>query len=197
MDMNRVTMGKRSDFKRIARDLYNTPAEAVWPLLPWLEPGTLYVDPCYGQGCLREHLGLAGHRFCGGFDLPIDARVHQYGMNPGEFFITNPPYWGRPKELHPLIENLSNQAPTWLLMSADWLFNLSSATLMAYRANLVVAIGRVKWIPGSPHVGKDNCAWIKFERQGGCPLFVGRIPTGHEKARQRAPERAGGPWYSG
>lgn len=170
-------MGKRSDFKRIERDLYNTPPEAVEPLLPWLEPETMYVDPCYGKGALREALGLAGHRFCGGFDLPIDARVHRYGeIAPGEFFITNPPYWGRPAELHPLIINLSDQAPTWLLMSADWLFNRSSALCMK-RLMLVVAVGRVKWIPDSPYTGKDNAAWLLFKRGARGTRFVGRRPA--------------------
>lgn len=167
-------MGKRSAFARIERDKYNTPAKAVEPLLRWLEPQTLFVDPCYGEGALRQALTAAGHRFCGGFDLPIDARAHDYGMKPSEFFITNPPYWGRHKDLHPLIENLSNQAPTWLLLSSDWLCNRSSGALTR-RLHRIVAVGRVKWIPGSPHTGMDNCAWLLFDRMPPrYDFFIGR-----------------------
>ena len=168
-------MGKRSTFERIARDLYDTPAKAVEPLLPWLEPQTLFVDPCYGRGAIRHALAAHGHLFCGGFDLPIDAREHDYGMKPEEFFITNPPFWGRRAQLHPLIENLSDQAPTWLLMSADWLFNRSSGPLTR-RLRRIVAVGRVKWIPNSPHVGKDNAAWLLFDRPAArVGFFVGRV----------------------
>jgi hypothetical protein len=124
---------------------------------------------------LADFLQASGHSFEGGFDLPIDARIHGYGSMTGRIFITNPPYWGQSAELHPLIENLARQAPTWLLMSADWLFNKSSGPLMP-RLHRIIAVGRVKWIPGSPFVGKDNCAWMLFgrEREGGAALFIGR-----------------------
>jgi hypothetical protein len=39
----------------------------------------------------------------------------------------------------------SDQAPVWLLMASDWLFNLSSVPFMP-RLRMVVAIGRLKWI---------------------------------------------------
>lgn len=173
----RSDMGKRSTFARVDKDLYNTPVAAVEPLLPWLHPHTRFIEPCYGAGALAQALKAKGHQFMGGFDLPIDARVHCYGeVQPGEFFITNPPYWGRPNELHPLIINLSDQAPTWLLMSADWLFNRSSASCMK-RLMLVVAVGRVKWIPDSPYTGKDNAAWLLFKRGARGTRFVGRRPA--------------------
>ena len=38
-------MGKRSEFPRIAQDAYPTPAEAVAPLLPHLEPGRRFHRP--------------------------------------------------------------------------------------------------------------------------------------------------------
>ena len=169
-------MGKRSNFARVDRDLYNTPAKAVQPLLRWLEPGTEFLEPCYGQGALAAALKAAGHRFCGGFDLPLDARKQCYGVRSGEIFITNPPYWGKPKDLHPLILNLSNQAPTWLLMPADWLFNQSSSSLTT-RLAMVVAIGRVRWIPGSRSDGKDNVAWLLFDRRATGAQFIGREPA--------------------
>jgi hypothetical protein len=168
-------MGKRSAFPRIDRDLYNTPPEAVTPLLRCLRPETPFWEPCFGKGHLAAVLSSFGHRFLGGFDLPIDARCHRYGeMGQGEVFITNPPYWGKRADLHPLIMNLSDQAPTWLLMSSDWLFNRSSGPLCK-RVRQIVAVGRVKWIPGSEFTGKDNAAWILFDPRGGIHTsFVGR-----------------------
>ena len=36
----------------------------------------------------------------------------------------------------------------------------------------IVAIGRVKWIEGSKHTGKDNHAWYRFDaRHSGGPVF--------------------------
>jgi hypothetical protein len=171
-------MGKRSAFARIDKDHYDTPEKAVAPLLPWLQPQTHFIEPCYGEGALAGRLRAAGHRFAGGFDLPIDARVHNYRITDGEIFVTNPPYWGRPADLHPLIENLSNQAPTWLLMSADWLFNLGSAPLMS-RLRRIIAVGRVKWIPGSLFSSKDNVAWLLFDKADlNGAIFIGRTSPG-------------------
>jgi hypothetical protein len=169
-------MGKRSDFKRLVRDAYDTPAHAVTPLLPWLAPRTRFIEPCAGAGRLVEHLTAAGHVLAGAFDLPDDARNRRYDIPAGALFVTNPPYWGRPGDLHPLVCNLSDQASTWLLMSGDWPDNLSSAPLMS-RARVIVAVGRVKWIPDSKFAGKDNCAWILFERPSAWATirFVGRI----------------------
>jgi hypothetical protein len=132
-------------------------------LLPWLEPRTPFIEPCVGDGHLVGLLKRAGHILVGAHDLPDDARSHRYNVQAGVVLVTNPPFWGRPADLHPLIVNLSDQAPTWLLMPADWLFNLSSAPLMP-RLRMVVAVGRVKWIPDSQFTGKDNCAWMLFER---------------------------------
>lgn len=52
-------MGKRSNFERNPRDLYDTPYQAVVPLLPFLNPHTNYAEPCFGNGKLRD--SLAGH----------------------------------------------------------------------------------------------------------------------------------------
>ena len=39
----------------------------------------------------------------------------------------------------------------------------------------IVAIGRVKWIEGSKHTGKDNYAWFRFDiRHKNGPIFHGR-----------------------
>ena len=168
-------MGKRSNFERTPGDLYNTPATAVQPLLRWLRPHTRFIEPCHGNGDLARVLEAAGHHCLYSYGLPIDAREHDYGVSPGVIFITNPPFWGRPNDLHPLIENLSNQAQTWLLMPTDWLFNKSSFPLTR-RLRRIVAVGRVKWVPGSRYTGQDNAAWLLFYRYGRRATFIGRSP---------------------
>ena len=53
-------MGKRSNFKRIPRDFYPTPIEAVYPLLEHLEEDFLFAEPCAGDGTLIDHLERKG-----------------------------------------------------------------------------------------------------------------------------------------
>ena len=39
----------------------------------------------------------------------------------------------------------------------------------------IVSVGRVKWIADTPHTGKDNCAWYRFDcDHSGGPRFVGQ-----------------------
>ena len=77
-----------------------------------------------------------------------------------DFFVTNPP-WGV-AALHPLILNLSWFGPTWMLLYWDWLATKQAAPYMPLVAK-VAPIGRVKWIPDSPHTGKENCSWVLFD----------------------------------
>ena len=103
-------MGKRSLFPRIPQDVYPTPAEAVTPLRPHLAPITRFIEPCCGDGHLVGHLERDGHVCVGAYDLPDDARSKRYAeAKPGIVFITNPPW--RRDVLHPIIVNLSDQAP--------------------------------------------------------------------------------------
>jgi hypothetical protein len=153
-------MGKRSSFLRIARDAYDTSPAALSPLLRWLPPRTRYIEPCVGAGALAGHLRAAGHVCVAAYDLPIDAWTARYPLEGADAFITTP-LWGRPG-LHEIIVNLSDQAPTWLLLSADWPHNVGSAELVRRRLQMIVSIRRVRWIPGSEHVGKDNGIWCRF-----------------------------------
>jgi hypothetical protein len=127
-----------------------------------LRPKTRFIEPCLGRGLLVEHLTAAGHVCVGRYGLPgQDARLHRYDVPPGADFITNPP-WLR-EILHLIIANLSDQARTWLLIDADWLFTLQAAPYLP-RLRAVVAVGRVRWIPDTRDVVKDNCAWCLFDR---------------------------------
>jgi hypothetical protein len=176
-------MGKRcSNFKRFERDLYDTPAAAVGPLLPHLGLAMRFIEPCLGRGCLACHLAAEGHVCVGSYDLPTDARNHRYCTEGAGCFFTNPP-WTR-EGLHPIIVNLSDQLPTWLLLDFDWLATQQAAPFLS-RLRKVVAIGRVRWIPDSPYDGMDNAAWLLFSHPSDWPpVFVGRTPRASKERAQ-------------
>ncbi len=164
-------MGKRSNFERRANDAYDTVYTAVVPLLPFLGRDTRYCEPCFGKGHLAALLESEGHHCVKWSDLETDARTAVYEGN-FDYFITNPP-WTR-EILHPIIENLSNQHPTWLLFDADWIHTRQVVPYLR-RCEKIVAIGRVKWIPGSKFTGKDNSCWYLFnDRTDNVPVFYGR-----------------------
>jgi hypothetical protein len=179
-----TAMGKRSTFPRFPQDAYDTPFEAAAPLLPHLTPGTRFVEPCVGRGHLLGHLKRAEHVLVGAYDLPDDARAKRYTeAQPGVVFITNPP-WSR-DVLHPIIVNLSDQLPAWLLIDFDWLATQQSAPFLP-RLCVIVVIGRVRWIPDSPYDGKDNATWCLFDRPraDGCAIrFFGRADSARPERR--------------
>jgi hypothetical protein len=162
-------VGKRSSFERRPQDAYDTPYEAVKPLLPHLGEGAKFIEPCAGRGDLIAHLTKHGHHCVDSWDIePRMAGLPQHDALTWRSrrtriaccFITNPP-WTR-EILHPLIVHLSDQRPTWLLFDADWAYTKQSAPYMP-RCRAIVPVGRVKWIAGSKHTGKDNAAWYLFD----------------------------------
>ena len=171
-------MGKRSSFVRLERDFYPTPAVAVAPLLAHLAPGTVFCEPCAGDGALIDHLVAAGHRCRSAWDIEPgragidrqDARQRLIGNI--DCFITNPP-WDR-ETLHAMILHLALQHPTWLLFDADWPHTRQAAPYLPLLRK-IVSVGRVKWIPDSKFTGKDNCCWYLFGSHSiAPPVFVGR-----------------------
>jgi len=165
-------MGKRSDFEKIPKDAYmTTDPRAVKPLLDYLDftqkvfleqsgERITYYEPCVGDGSLVKL--LEEYTCIGQSDEEMDARSFQYidyFPRDFDFFITNPP-WTR-KLLHPIIENLRVQKPTWLLFDADWMHTQQAIPFLRY-CKTIISVGRLKWIPGSTMDGKDNCAWYLF-----------------------------------
>ena len=171
-------MGKRSEFPRRERDTYDTPYSAVIPLLPHLKPNTRFAELCAGKGDLIRHLEQHGHKCTEAWDIEPRAE----GINKGDALqlvtggmdciITNTP-WDR-ELLHPMIDHFRMMAPTWILLDADWMHTKQAAPYLPYCAK-IVAVGRVKWIEGSKHTGKDNAVWMRFEDDYTETLFVGRV----------------------
>lgn len=170
-------MGKRSDFERVERDYYKTPFEAVLPLFPFLPKERFnFAEPCAGDGRLVRHIREGTDRRAQclmATDLEPDCdwvlqkdalTIEDHDLDGVDLIITNPP-WDRSKKngqlLHRMIDTFSALRPTWLLFDSDW---VQTVQAKSYLEKLVatVSIGRVKWIEGSKHTGKDNCQWHLF-----------------------------------
>lgn len=167
--MSKRTKNQENELPKIPKDKYYT-----WDRRPgvalraFLTPNTCYYEPCAGVGDLIETLRPLN---CVGYsDEEIDARTHKYDTQ-AEYFITNPP-WTR-SLLHPIIENLRAQLPTWLLFDADWMHTTQSAPYMKY-CKTIISVGRLKWIPDSTMDGYDNCAWYLFVKKQTETIFIGR-----------------------
>ena len=176
-------MGKRSNFARLERDFYQTPREAVLPLIPHLRDCRYYAEPCVGDGALVGALhSLQPKSEClwmsdlePQFNAPrrdaLDLGMTEFA--DCDYIITNPP-WDR-KVLHQMINHFSAMRPTWLLFDADWVHTKQSVPFMPWLRK-IVSVGRVKWIPDSKMTGKDNCAWHLFDQNATGPCeFVGRV----------------------
>jgi hypothetical protein len=166
-------MGKRSAFPRQPQDTYDTPREAVQPLLPFLKHADgrrLFVEPCAGAGKLIHHLEAAGHECVFASDLlPRAAGIKTFDLRTlppskvkgADMVITNPP-WSR-NVLHQMLVRLRQLGlPAWLLLDANWMFTGQAVPYLLY-CERIVTIGRVKWIPGTTMTGKDDCAWMLFQ----------------------------------
>jgi hypothetical protein len=163
-------MGKRSNFERRPADFYPTPRAAMVPLFSHLRGIKTFAEPCAGEGDLVRHLESFGLRcvYRGDIRDGQDA-LERDDYGGADCIITNPP-WSR-DVLHRLITHLQTIAPTWLLLDADWKQTRQAAPYLPHCSD-IVAIGRVKWIEGSKHTGKDNACWYKFDsRHTAGPVF--------------------------
>ena len=163
-------MGKRSDFKRVERDYYPTPIEAVAPLANHLPQQFNYTEPCAGDGRLVRHIdqltqGRGRCLYACDIEpqhpdiLQRDAlEITKDQLPTVDLCITNPP-WDR-KFLHPFIDHWLDICPTWLLFDADWMHTKQSAPYMTH-CRSIVSVGRVKWFGNM--TGKDNCCWYLFD----------------------------------
>ncbi len=172
-------MTKREDgkFKRNERDYYPTPLSAVLPLLPHLYTGTIFEEPCAGDGRLVDHLESNGFSCSYSCDIePQRADIAKFNAldiktTEADCFITNFPWeW---KILQPLLDHLPNIAPTWSLLSADIMHNKRMIPYMK-RCAKIASVGRVSWMDNGTS-GFDNCAWFLFDRFERDTIFVERV----------------------
>lgn len=160
-------MGKRSDFPRRKADQYYSPAWVVRPLLPFLEPGTEFIEPCAGAGDLIRALQRHGMKCVQAYDIDPgclfirqrDALKTPPPLIPFVKVITNPP-WTR-QLLHPMIDRFRRIGETWLLFDAAWSHTAQARAYLPYCSD-IVSVGRVKWFEDTEHVSMDDVAWYRF-----------------------------------
>lgn len=175
-------MAKRSNFARRPQDKYFTPEAAVLPLLPHLAWGTMFVEPCAGDGRLVRHLEKHGMSCQDMFDIaPDNPAVAQRdalddftlcGVDPSvDCIITNPPW--RRDLMHAMILKFRAERPTWLLHDANWLFTKQAGPFLPH-IRKIVTVGRVRWFEHTKMSGKDDAVWTLHMNTPGDTLFFGR-----------------------
>jgi len=169
-------MGKRSNFERLERDAYQTiDPRAVEKLIPHLRGVKTFAEPCAGEGYLVGQLQAAGLvcAYEGDITTGLDALVHPFDEEAVfDAIISNIP-WKR-DVLHAMIARFQVMAPTWLLFDSAWAYTKQSAPFID-QCSHIVAVGRLRWIPGTTMSGKDDCSWYRFHAQHtGGPRFIGR-----------------------
>lgn len=195
-----IATGKQRPRKR--NDFYPTiDPRAVAALAPHLVPGTIYAEPCAGEGDLIALLASQG-LVCdwalemeptGGNRWPIGRgnalNLTAADLGAASCFVTNPP-WSRAL-LHALIRHLAGLLPTWLLFDASWKHTKQAAALAPYCTD-IVSVGRLKWFAGSKYDPPDDCAWYCFDArpaivsgrdQGGATRFHFRHTQGAPAAQ--------------
>ncbi len=177
-------MGKRSEFEKVPRDYYPTPEDAFRPIVKYLEEGMTFCEPCAGDGRLVSYIEkLVPDSLCllamdiepqADYIIQGDSSVlTNESVDNCDVIITNPPYtWS---VLSPMMDRwLALNCVTILLLPADFMHNKRFAKYLKH-CNLIVSIGRVKWIEDSKMTGVDNYAWYFFTpEEAGETVFKGR-----------------------
>jgi len=150
------------------RDFYRTPAKAIAPLLPYLSPGTRFIDPCAGDGFMAAFLDAHGHLCLEAYDIkpmrphksratephrPVSKADMFKQLPPTLLAVSNPPWSILDRVLDHLRES-------WLLLAADWT-QTQWAQPYLKRCSMIVAVGRVSWMHNNQG-GYDNAVWCRF-----------------------------------
>ena len=147
-------MGKRSNFERREADFYPTPRAAVVPLIPYLRGIRTFAEPCAGDGALVRHLESFGLRcvYAGDIRSGQDA-LERDDYGAADVIITNPP-WSRDADAQ--ADHAPPEHRADVAAAGRGLGTHEAGSAVPAPCSDIVAIGRVKWIEGSKHTGKDN-----------------------------------------
>lgn len=183
-------MTKRADgkFPRRKRDTYDTPPEALIPLLPFLRSYSAFAEPMCGEGAIIRVLEARGWSCTLASDIEPRGPMTRWAFTAdvlslkpealqpvADVIVSNPPWPAKHQRGEPtvgIIRHLSNILPTWLLLSADFAHNGYAAPLLKFCPE-IVSVGRVSWM-GNNQAGFDNAAWYLFDQaRAGPPRFHG------------------------
>lgn len=175
--------------ERRKNDFYATvDPRAVQPLVPFLVPGQMYLEPCAGDGALIALLDALGFHCYGRFDLepqcPYIPQRNALSLCQLEgTVITNPP-WER-RMLHALILHLVPIADeVWMLFDSSWAHTKQATAIGERCCTDIVSVGRVKWFLNSKNDATDDCSWYRFSKDKAAPTrFHWPSGTRDESAR--------------
>lgn len=168
--LRNITMGKRSNFKKIEKDFYPSIDPRIGEALAPYVRGCRYAEPCYGSGDLESQLMDAAMCFWRS-DIRensgerMDAlKLSEEHVTYCDYIITNPPF--SRGVLLPMIRHFTSLRPTWLLLPGDMIYNkyMREFTL---ELQMVVPVGRLYWFMenGKYTRGTDNYAWFLFDNR--------------------------------
>jgi hypothetical protein len=183
MDLNtsQVPAKRRAQIRvsalpRNEHDRYFTPSKLTDALARHVPAGTLFYEPCVGDGSLINHLAVHEIHCIGASDIaPLKGfnqrnlfDVRETHIVSVDCFITNPPYGdpGNPrsrKQMRAMIAHMLALRPTWVLLHLDFAANVSSRPLMRQCSD-IVSVGRWR-DPGTKSGGYFNFAWFRFQRE--------------------------------
>ena len=179
--------------------MYRTPFKAVPPLIPYLRRDGVrtFAERCCGEGDLIRHVEFFGFTCVSRGDIATgqDAlKLTVADLNNADAIITNLPfkYPDDPlhsrRLMHDLIRHfLDIRIPSWLLQPHDWLTNQNAAPFLPYCSD-IVAIGRVRWFPGTSNDGMDNSVWCRFDaRHRGGPILHNDRGKAQRRSRMLEP----------
>ena len=135
-------------FPRAERDFYPTPNAVADVLARHLPPFQFFAEPCAGNGALQDRLAFYGHACTESSDIAPQregiARMDALAWIADpmtEVIITNPPFERR--LMHAMINHLSDQRPTRLLLDCGWWPTHQAAPFFP-RLREIVSVGRVR-----------------------------------------------------
>ena len=144
---------------------------------------TEYAEPCAALKTdgprLIDHLSPHGFRCV--HDTDVRSGTDALTLGPLSVpILTNTPH-ARPL-MHAMFAHFMAIAPfTWALVDFNWLATIQAAPFIPNCSDVVV-IGRVRWIPGSRDMSKDDYAWLRLDaKHTAGPVIHARIKT--ERAR--------------
>ena len=150
----------------VAADFYPTPRAAVLPLIPYLRAGSGPLPSrAAGDGDLVRHLELFGLRcvYAGDIGTGQDAlaldSITAAPTRSSRIRLLRDPRTLMHTSDRALPAHRADAGCCW---TTDWPSTQQAAPFLAHCSD-IVAIGRVKWIEGSKHTGKDNYAWYRFD----------------------------------
>jgi len=160
-----------ADYKRKKNDAYQTPPEAVAPLLATISFSERVCDPCSGKGNILRVLKAKGH-LVGGGDITrgYDFLLHKFRW-PGHDVVTNPPFGGRSGKtavafVKRALEVTAPEGKVAMLLPVDFDSGGSREIIFGMCPHFsakIILLNRIRWFRNQS--GSTNHAWYVWNHK--------------------------------